>query len=212
MSNLGIYIENVNPTGCEGHLPEDPHSLRRRVFDSALYAFSAHFVHNVPQHYNRSNFMSHSNLLALYLLHHYSAREATYRSKVQNKLKAYTSRITVKSKEKFSEDLMDQLLDIICNCAYKIPDHQLKRSFRVVELLAGQFDKIEEKVVLKYSVESEILFIRTSEQGNHYIFVGDEVDDLSYGFVGFTKGDSDSVHADFENTGVEEIVNEFLNG
>jgi len=213
MSKLGHYISNVTPTGSEGYISEDPTALRSQIIASAWQEFNRHFAYHVPQHYDWSNIIIQSNLLSLYFLHHYSADSAPYISKVRSTFRAYKPSVTLKSKEQFTADLIDQVLEVISGTPHSIPEHQLKRAFHIVELLSEQkYDQIEQDIVIQYSVENEVLFIRTGAKGNHYIFVGDDVDDLSYGFVGFVKGVSHSVHADFDVTGILDIVNEFVNG
>lgn len=92
-----------------------------------------------------------------------------------------------------------------------LPAEQYKIVFEVINELAKCESVIFLKPVFEYSVDDEVCIIKGAKNGNHYIIVGNEENDLSYGFVGKQKGEYDSLHADFNSIGVKEIVSAFIN-
>lgn len=57
--------------------------------------------------------------------------------------------------------------------------------------------------------EFELIIFRKSEAGEYYIIIGEEEEELSYGFVGKESGNYDVLHADI-NVGLNQITAKFL--
>lgn len=135
----------------------------------------------------------------------------TFEQQTGSFLQLFSRIYTIRTKTAVLHDLL-QLFFKHCKENY-IPDHQFNLVIQVIEEIANNYSIISGNVRVHYSIDNEIIFYRNGEQGNHYIFVGDEFNDLTYAFVGYNrKGDSRTVDANFSNVGLYEIVNEFLNG
>lgn len=90
-----------------------------------------------------------------------------------------------------------------------IPPFQLKQASKIIRLLINQ--NYREEIIFKYSIEKEILFIKNNFRGNHYIIIGDEIDDVSFAFVGTEIGEYSTLHFSSE-VSINKIISEFING
>lgn len=95
------------------------------------------------------------------------------------------------------------------NAKIELSPSQSSLSKRAIQLL--QNSNFTEKIVFKYSIEKEILYIKSNIRGMHYLVFGDENNDVSYGFVGKEIGEYSTTHLD-SNYNLEDLVSQFING
>lgn len=91
----------------------------------------------------------------------------------------------------------------------EIPHSQKTFAKRIVKRLSEV--RIAERVIFKYSAENEILLIKSNEKGNHYLIIGEDENDLSYGLVGNRIGEYKTSHFGGDIT-LNNLVSEFANG
>lgn len=91
-----------------------------------------------------------------------------------------------------------------------IPKHQQELVSDVVTQLAEIGNILTLNIVFKYSADDEVCIIRATEKGNNYIIIGEDINQLSFGFVGKRKGEYNYLHANFINTGIKDIVEAFI--
>ncbi len=150
------------------------------------------------------NDLIHSNIPVIYLERWstVSNRKSNYFLSIYNELKKIKT-------PQVSNDLMDSFLDFDNNVQklHNIPECQYKLAFSAVCMLYE--NRFPEEITFKYSIENEILIIKNNLRGNHYLIIGDEEEDISYGFVGTEIGQFETVHGNFQKLG--DLVTKFIN-
>jgi hypothetical protein len=108
-------------------------------------------------------------------------------------------------------DLMEDFSDFYSGIkrTHAISNYQYSTATNAVNLLVQK--KFSEQIAFKFSVENEILIIKHNSRGNHYLIIGGEENDISYGFVGNNIGEYATIHPDFENILIEDLVLSFIN-
>jgi hypothetical protein len=101
--------------------------------------------------------------------------------------------------------------DMLKDVPHPLPQEQYRTVNQVIGELSNKEEIISMSPIFRYSADNEVCVIRGSERGNHYIIIGEDENDISYGFVGKNKGEYDSLHAGCEGIGIDEIVNAFIN-
>lgn len=111
--------------------------------------------------------------------------------------------------------LIDKTLDFYnkIKSEANITSSQLSLFLQSIEIISKHKNLINlQQIHFNYiKDEFEIVIIKPSELGNSYIIIGDEENDVSYGFVGNAPGEYDSLYADFAEIRLEQIVEKFNN-
>lgn len=107
--------------------------------------------------------------------------------------------------------LLDMFIKLYKTIEEKLHDHQSFSVFDVINELRNYKGLLDLNINLKYSADNEIYFVRKTTKGKNYIIIGEDQEDMSFGFAGNNKGDIARLSADFNIVGVKEIVDAFLN-
>jgi hypothetical protein len=204
-----LEIDNQNQVSLPLGTTEIQHFIKKQAYEAASDNFQFENTNIESDNFAESNLfelliegrITKSTEISTYFRNLYKIRQENALIKYASQ-SAYTilidKALDFYNKVKSEANITQGQLSLFLQSIEMISEHE-----NLVNIPQIHFNYIKE--------EFEIIIIKPSESGNSYIIIGDEENDVSYGFVGNTPGEYESLHADFLEIGLEQILDKFNN-
>jgi len=124
-------------------------------------------------------------------------QDSAFRSDAKNSLQNFT-------------ELYTQYNNIIKNQSQSLTAVQKKQFVEILRQLSKTPYLLDLNPIVKISVDDELIVVRGSAKGNHYIVVGSEDNEITFGFVGRRKGEYRTLHFSPPDNTISSIIIAFI--